>query len=28
MNVDLSASCIAYKERLNMSIVISEVKRQ
>ncbi|EHT2445997.1 hypothetical protein KXE86_001761 [Proteus mirabilis] len=28
MNVDLSASCIAYKEQLNMSIVISEVKRQ
>lgn len=28
INVDLSASGIAYKERLNMSIVISEVKRQ
>lgn len=28
INVDPSASGIAYKERLNMSIVISEVKRQ
>ncbi|QIF93625.1 DNA polymerase III subunit theta [Proteus vulgaris] len=28
INVDLSASGVAYKERLNMSVVASEVERQ
>ncbi len=28
INVDLSASGIAYKERLNMPVVTSEVERQ
>ncbi|MEY2344497.1 DNA polymerase III subunit theta [Proteus mirabilis] len=28
MNVDLAASGVAYKERLNMPVVASEVERQ
>jgi DNA polymerase III subunit theta len=28
INVDLSASGVAYKERLNMPVVVSEVERQ
>ncbi|HIE0968471.1 TPA: DNA polymerase III subunit theta [Proteus mirabilis] len=28
INVDLAASGVAYKERLNMSVVVSEVERQ
>ncbi|WP_369501745.1 DNA polymerase III subunit theta [Proteus mirabilis] len=28
INVDLAASGVAYKERLNMPVVVSEVERQ